>query len=133
MTKRRTQYYTAWDLPIYSENGEFYYTQNNGATWRQLQNMSHYYSVLGRYNDPTASLKWKGYIRNLKGNYNRAARTIQRVVRKRRKAATTIQRRVRGVQLRARAGWNNPFTPVGYLAMMKRLMRMQKEMSAHNR
>lgn len=133
MEKRRTQYYTVWDHPIYSENGHFYYTRNNGVTWRRLPNNAQYYSVLGRYNDPTATLKLAGLIANLKRNYNRAARTIQRVVRKRRKAATTIQRRVRGMQLRARAGWNNPFTPVGYLAYMKRVIRTFKNVANTSR
>jgi hypothetical protein len=125
--------------PIYSENGQFYYTRNNGATWRRLANTAEFFTwawepnVPGNYNN--VNLFGEGTVANLKRNYNWAARTIQKAVRNRRtrRAATTIQRRVRGVQLRARAGWNNPYTPVGYLAMMKRLMRLQKEISAHGR
>jgi len=125
MVKRVTRYRTRGDRPIYSENGQFYYTRNNGATWRRLSNNSQYYTLSGNNNDPDANLFSEGFIANLKRNYNRAARTIQRVIRNRRvrKAATTIQRHVRGTQLRSRAGWHNPYTPVGYLALMKRVKR----------
>jgi hypothetical protein len=128
MVKRATQYINAQDRPIYSENGQFYYTRNNGATWRQLANASHYYTWAwipnnGNYNN--VNLNNHGTIANLKRNYNRAARTIQRVVRNRRvrRAATTIQRHVRGTQLRARGGVHNPRTPVGHVALMLRVKR----------
>jgi ankyrin repeat protein len=49
--------------------------------------------------------------------------SLREGMRRRRRAATTIQRHVRGTQLRARAGWHNPHTPVGYLALMKRVKR----------
>jgi ankyrin repeat protein len=49
--------------------------------------------------------------------------SLREGMRRRRRAATTIQRHVRGTQLRARAGWNNPYTSVGYLALMKRVKR----------
>lgn len=49
--------------------------------------------------------------------------SLREGMRRRHRAATTIQRHVRGTQLRARAGWNNPYTPVGYLALMKRIKR----------
>jgi hypothetical protein len=39
------------------------------------------------------------------------------------RAATTIQRHVRGTQLRRRAGVHNPHTPVGYVTMMKKMKR----------
>jgi hypothetical protein len=125
MVKRPTHYRTARDRTIYSENGDFYYTDNKGTTWRRLGNNAQYYILSGNNSDPNANLFSMGYIGNLKRNYNRAARTIQRVVRNRRvrKAATTIQRHVRGTQLRSRAGWHNPYTPVGYLALMKRVKR----------
>ena len=127
MVKRMTQYRTGSNRPIYSENGQFYYTRNNGATWRRLGNTAQYYVLLWNSNNniANANLSSEGYIANLKRNYNRAARTIQKAVRKRRvrRAATTIQRHVRGTQLRARAGWHNPYTPVGYLALMKRVKR----------
>jgi hypothetical protein len=130
MVKRVTQYRTRGDRPIYSENGQFYYRRNNDATWRRLSNNSQYYTLLWNRNNPNnnianANLSSEGYIANLKRNYNRAARTIQKAVRNRRvrRAATTIQRHVRGTQLRARAGWHNPYTPVGYLALMKRVKR----------
>ena len=130
MVKRITQYRTGSNRPIYSENGQFYYTRNNGATWRRLSNTAQYYTLLWNSNNPNnniayANLSSEGYIANLKRNYNRAARTIQKAVRTRRvrRAATTIQRHVRGTQLRARAGWHNPYTPVGYLALMKRVKR----------
>ena len=130
MVKRVTQYRTRGDRPIYSENGEFYYTRNNGATWRRLSNTSRYYALLWDPYNPNnniayANLNNQGSIANLKRNYNRAARTIQRVVRNRRvrKAATTIQRHVRGTQLRARGGVHNPHTPVGHVALMLRVKR----------
>lgn len=49
--------------------------------------------------------------------------SLREGMRRRRSAATTIQRHVRGTQLRARAGWHNPHTPVGYIALMKRVKR----------
>jgi hypothetical protein len=49
--------------------------------------------------------------------------SLREGMRRRRRAATTIQRHVRGTQLRNRAGWHNPHTPVGYLALMKRVKR----------
>jgi hypothetical protein len=57
--------------------------------------------------------------------FNQAARTIQRVARNRRqkRAATTIQRHVRGVQQRARTGLHNPHTPAGRAALMRRIER----------
>jgi hypothetical protein len=129
MVKRLTQYLTIAARPIYSENGQFYVTRNNGATWRRQGNSIKYYTWgwepnnNGSYNN--VNLFHHGNIANLKRNYNRAARTIQRVARERRarRAATTIQRHVRGTQLRARSGWHNPYTPVGYLALMKRVKR----------
>lgn len=42
------------------------------------------------------------------------------------RAARTIQRHVRGTQLRARAGAHNPRTPVGHVLLMKRIMRNMK-------
>jgi hypothetical protein len=128
MVKRATQYINAQDRPIYSENGQFYVTRNNGTTWRRLANASHYYTWAwipnnGNYNE--VNLLHHGTVANLKTKFNQAARTIQRVARNRRqkRAATTIQRHVRGTQLRSRAGWHNPYTPVGYLALMKRVKR----------
>ena len=128
MVKRVTKYMTRAARPVYSENGEFYYTRNNGATWRRLTNTAQVFTWAwepnnGNYNN--VELFGEGTVANLKRNYNWAARTIQKAVRNRRvrKAATTIQRHVRGTQLRSRAGWHNPFTPVGYLALMKRTKR----------
>jgi hypothetical protein len=129
MVKRLTQYLTIAARPIYSENGQFYVTRNNGATWRRQGNSIKYYTwgwepnVPGNYNN--VNLFHHGNIGNLKRNYNRAARTIQRVVRNRRvrKAATTIQRHVRGTQLRARGGVHNPHTPAGHVALMLRVKR----------
>lgn len=129
MVKRITQYLTKSSRPIYSENGNFYYKLNNGTTWRRLLNTAPIFSWESRaplpnpYNN--VNLNYEGTIANLKANYNWAARTIQKVVRNRRKrkAATTIQKHVRGTQLRSRAGWHNPHTPVGYLALMLRTKR----------
>lgn len=42
------------------------------------------------------------------------------------RAARTIQRHVRGTQLRAKAGAHNPKTPVGHVLLMKRIMRNLK-------
>lgn len=130
MVKRMTQYRTQGDRPIYSENGEFYYTRNNGATWRRLINNARYYTLLWDPNDPNnsinrANLNNQGSIANLKANFNWAARTIQRVARERRtrRAATTIQRHVRGARVRARGGVHNPHTPAGHVALMLRAKR----------
>lgn len=40
------------------------------------------------------------------------------------RAATTIQRHVRGTQLRNRAGAHNPTKPVGYVLQMLRMKRL---------
>ena len=53
-----------------------------------------------------------------KGN----ARNVMRPIR----AATTIQRHVRGTQLRNRAGAHNPTKPVGYVLQMLRMKRLSK-------
>jgi hypothetical protein len=53
-----------------------------------------------------------------KGN----ARNVMRPIR----AATTIQRHVRGTQLRNRAGAHNPTKPVGYLLQMLRMKRQAR-------
>jgi hypothetical protein len=129
MVKRLTQYLTISARPIYSENGQFYVTRNNGATWRRQGNSIKYYTwgwepnVPGNYNN--VNLFGHGNIADLKRNYNRAARTIQRVARERRarRAATTIQRHVRGVQQRVRTGLHNPHTPAGYASLMRRIQR----------
>jgi len=125
-----TQFRTRGDRPIYSENGQFYYTQNNGMTWRRIPDSARYFTLLWNRNNPNNNIAFsnlfnEGTIANLKRNYNRAARTIQGVVRNRRvrKAATTIQRHVRGTQLRARGGVHNPYTPVGHVALMLRVKR----------
>lgn len=126
-----TQFRTRGNRPIYSENGQFYYTRNNGRTWTRLMNKSPYYILLWNRNNPNnniefANLNQQGNIKNLKAQFNRAARTIQRVIRERRtrRAATTIQRHVRGVQQRARSGVHNPHTLVGHAALMLRARRM---------
>jgi hypothetical protein len=43
------------------------------------------------------------------------------------RAATTIQRHVRGTQLRNRAGAHNPTKPVGYVLQMLRMKRQAKQ------
>ena len=128
MVKRATQYLTGAARPIYSENGQFYNTFNNGATWRRLGNAIRYYTWAwqpnnGNYNN--VNLYHHGTVANLKKKFNQAARTIQRVTRARRtrRAATTIQRHVRGVQQRAHTGLHNPHTPAGYAALMRRIER----------
>lgn len=128
MVKRMTKWLNSHARPIYHEHGQFYITRTNGATWQQLGNTMRYYTWSwepnnGNYNQ--VNLNQHGTIANLKANFNRAARTIQRVARARRtrRAATTIQRHVRGVQLRARAGFHNPYTPVGHTALMLRAKR----------
>lgn len=98
MVKRMTQYRTAGDRPIYSENGQFYYTRNNGLNWRRLANTSQYYTLLWNPNDPNnnityANLSSEGHIGNLKRQRNRAARTIQRVERGRASRKRTAVRR----------------------------------------
>lgn len=84
MVKRVTRYLTGAARPIYSENGQFYVTRNNGATWRRQGNDIRYYTWAwqpnnGNYNQ--VNLLHHGTIGNLKRNYNRSARTIQRVER----------------------------------------------------
>lgn len=79
-----TQYLTIAARPIYSENGQFYVTRDGGATWRRQGDSIKYYSWgwepnNGNYNN--VNLFHHGTIGNLKRNYNRAARTIQRVER----------------------------------------------------
>jgi len=84
MVKRVTRYLSGSGRPIYSENGQFYYTRNNGETWRRLANASRYYTWSwepnnGNYNN--VNLNHQGTIANLKANFNRASRTLQRVER----------------------------------------------------
>ena len=49
--------------------------------------------------------------------------SLREGMRVRRRAATTIQRHVRGVQQRTRSGVHNPYTPVGHVALMLRVKR----------
>ena len=128
MVKRVTQYLNVHARPIHSENGQFYITRDAGTTWNRLANTSYYYTWAwtpnnGNYNN--VNLYRHGRVANLKAKFNQAARTIQRVTRARRtqRAATTIQRHVRGTQLRARSGVHNPHTPVGHVALMLRVKR----------
>jgi hypothetical protein len=98
MVKRETQYRTRGDRPIYSENGQFYFTRNNGVTWRRLPDTSRYFSLVWDPLDPNnniayANLLNEGSIANLKARYNRAARTIQRVERGRASRKRTVLRR----------------------------------------
>jgi len=49
--------------------------------------------------------------------------SLREGMRRRRRAATTIQRHVRGAQQRARTGLHNPHTSAGYAALMRRIER----------
>lgn len=96
MVKRLTQYRTWMDGDIYLENGQFYILRN--GRWRRIRNTG-MYGVTGWYPnlnvlDPTDpayipeinginNFVELGRISNLKKIYNKAARTIQKVVRNR--------------------------------------------------
>ena len=75
MVKRATRYVTRTGRPIYSENGQYYYSQNNGVTWRRLPNAApvHTWSwIPNNGNYTNVNTNHVGYVSNLK-----AARKIQ--------------------------------------------------------
>ena len=81
MVKRRTNFVTIRRRPIYSENGQYYYTRNGGITWRRLSNNDPYFSFAWESNNGNANLEHEGFISSLKRRRNQAARTIQRIER----------------------------------------------------
>ena len=75
MVKRVTSFITRTGRPIYSENGQYYYSQNNGVTWRRLPNAAPVHTWSWKPNNgnyTNVNTNHVGYVSNLK-----AARKIQ--------------------------------------------------------
>ena len=71
MVKRKTRYVTRTGRPIYSENGDFYFSQNNGVSWRRLPNTApvHTWSwIPNNGNYTNVNINNAGYVSNLKRN-----------------------------------------------------------------
>ena len=110
MVRINTGYVSASRGPIVynTANGRFWAWYPYEKMWVDLNNRTNVLIKPPKGNN-REHLNIFGKIPNLRAKFNRAA--------------TTIQRHVRGVRQRARTGVHNPYTQVGYAALMKRIER----------
>lgn len=88
MVIRNTGYTTNLGEKIFSENGEFYYTNNISGQWNRVPDRWHYYTEMRLPSGERIYVSTKQHpnVGQLKRTYNKAARKIQTVYRRYRSA-----------------------------------------------